>query len=67
MPFLRTYETRPVTRIRKVPGGIEVTFANARAGEKKERKLVSQTEWDQHGTEQYVDKLPDLRELAKKP
>ena len=63
MPYLKTYEGRPVTHMKREGTQIVLTFANAAAGEQKERRRVTQSEWDRHGTTVFVDKLPDVRKM----
>lgn len=64
MPVLKTFQGRPVTRVTKKGDRLQITFANANAGDRKQRALVTRTEWEEHGESRYVETMPDLRELA---
>jgi hypothetical protein len=66
MPVIKYYQGRPVDRIRRVPGGVEVVFTNTQAGERKERQIVTQEEWQEHGTTTYLPEKVDVRSEAAK-
>jgi hypothetical protein len=43
--------------MRRVAGGMLLTFLSARRGERGARIVASQAAWDRHGTESYTKKL----------
>src|SRR5437773_663578 len=43
--------------MRRVPGGLLLTFLSARSGERGDQLVVAQAAWDRHGTESYSKKL----------
>jgi hypothetical protein len=50
--------------MRRVPGGILLTFLSSRIGDRGEQLTVSQTEWQRHGSQSYIKNLslPQLRQ-----
>jgi hypothetical protein len=68
MPLLITFRGRPVRRRRRIGKGLRLVLANTIPGEKSERLLVTQSEWDEHARNQFFprDQMPDLRELARR-
>lgn len=61
MPVLRKYRGRYVVRVQKHGNGLRLTMANRRPGEKHERIVITRTEWQRYGSEEFVASIPNLR------
>lgn len=66
MPLIKKFRSRPVKRMSKVNNGILLIFYSPVAGERGDRQVITQEEWDVHGSTEYVTmaERPNLRELA---
>ena len=66
MPLVKRFQGRPVKRMSRVDAGILLIFYNPVAGAKGDRRIVTQEEWNQHGSTEFVTTaaMPNLRELA---
>ena len=66
MPLLVTFAGRPVKRRRRVDDGLCLFFFHPVAGQPSERRVVSQSEWDADGKEEFLsqDQMPNVRDLA---
>ena len=66
MPLVKTFQGRPIKRMANVKQGILLIFYSPIAGARGDRKIITQEEWDSHGSIEYVTTAgkPNLRELA---
>lgn len=65
MPVLKTFRGRPVTRLRRLDSGeLQITLANAASGDRHQRTIITQEEWNEHGDSCFVVAMPNLRTLA---
>lgn len=44
----KTYKGIPITRSKRVPGGIQLVLGNKRPGDVHKRIVISQADWDKH-------------------
>jgi len=63
----RFYDGSPVKRMRRVPGGILLTFYSAIRGKPGKQVRVSQENWDANGEVRTVpsNRAADLRKLVR--
>lgn len=66
MPLLVSYRGRPIRDRRRVGDRLRLTFFNRIPGERCRVVIVSQSQWQRHGTIQFFPKeqMPDVRALA---
>src|SRR5690348_6816417 len=62
--LLKTFRSRPIKRMRRTSGGILLTLLSAKGGHQGGQLLVTQDEWNEHGSSVYLPglSLPKLRE-----
>jgi hypothetical protein len=65
--LVKRYRGRVVQRMRRAtPGHIELIYPSERENDPREREVITQAEWDQHGSEKYEDgkSIADFRPTA---
>lgn len=62
--LVKLFRGRFVKRMRRVPGGIRLTFLSDRQGERGEQLTITQADWDELGsvTREENLSLPQLRQ-----
>jgi hypothetical protein len=66
VPLLITYQGRPIKRRRRVGNKLLLVFYAAQAGQRGDKLIVSQANWEAHGSIQYVarNQMPDVRRMS---
>lgn len=61
------FDNQPVKRMRRVPGGILLTFYSADSGVPGEQRTISQDDWDTHGEVRSVksNRAADMRKMIR--
>ena len=67
MPHLVLYDGRPIKRRRLVSQGLRLTFVSPVLGRRGTTVVVSQEDWQRHGTVQFFTRqdMPDVQALAR--